>query len=708
MRSASLPFALCAVSILGHQTALAALLPVTNPSFEAPVTAPATFSGAMASGPNGWTVYNSGATNSERFFGVWNPSTTSSFVGGAPDGSNVGVVFLQNTTAIAEAGLRQVLASTLQLSTHYTLMVEVGNFSDVDPGPFNFTGFPGYRVELFAGGTLLASDNNTLTPGEGIFATSTVSFATAGSHANAGQQLAIRLVNLNGPGTEVNFDNVRLDASAVVCGDNITNGTEACDLGASAGCTGVGTPFACCTGVGTGACNGAADSCCSGTCTFTGNTCRAALGNCDLAEVCSGASQDCPTDDFASAATECRHSAGSCDIAEHCTGVDAACPADEVEPASTECRAIGGVCDAAEHCDGVGTACPTDVFADSTIVCRASAGICDVAEECSGSSASCPVDAQAPSGTSCGDPTNDACTAPDTCDGLGACAPNHAGAGSACADDGNPCTTNLCDGAGLCAAAAGNAGAECRPAVGDCDVAEECTGSSTSCPGDGFVDAGTVCRASTGGCDLPETCSGGTADCPSDGGTLDCGSCMECDEIAGCVVRPRDDCTLPERSDVLVRNSLNDAVDKLSWTWRGVAAKSSFGNPLGSTEYRFCLFDDEGGVTAVELHGDVQASGLCDGKACWRVTGPGFSYNDRRTNPDGLRTMKLSSTSSNKATIKINGKGSELGLDPALDIRAPVTAQLEVTDPDLGLDQCWQGTYLAPLRSDSSQFRARE
>ncbi|NOY30101.1 MAG: PEP-CTERM sorting domain-containing protein [Planctomycetes bacterium] len=206
---------LSAISFGLPMAAEAALVTINNPSFESPVTPSATFSGGQTTGPTDWTVYNSGATNNERFFGVWNPSTTNSFVNGAPDGANVGVVFLENTTNLAEAGLQQTLTATLQLSTQYTLTVDVGNFSDADGGPFNFTGFPGYRVELFAGSTLIASDLNTLSPSEGIFETSVVSFATGISHANLGQTLAIRLVNLNGPGIEVNFDNVRLDASPV-------------------------------------------------------------------------------------------------------------------------------------------------------------------------------------------------------------------------------------------------------------------------------------------------------------------------------------------------------------------------------------------------------------------------------------------------------------------------------------------------------------
>lgn len=194
----------------------AAALVVTNPSFETPNTANGTFSGNSTTGPTGWgwSVYNTGPTNSNRFFGVWDPTGTPSF-GAIPHGQQVGVVFLDDALSL-EAGLRQTLGDTLQLMTEYTLTVGVGNFAPSPGGdPWNFTGFPGYRVELLAGSTVLATDNNTLAPGEGIFQTSTVTFTTGGSHANAGQALAIRLVSLNGPGVEVNFDNVNLNAETV-------------------------------------------------------------------------------------------------------------------------------------------------------------------------------------------------------------------------------------------------------------------------------------------------------------------------------------------------------------------------------------------------------------------------------------------------------------------------------------------------------------
>ena len=56
----------------------------------------------------------------------------------------------------------------------------------------------------------------------------------------------------------------------------------------------------------------------------------------------------------------------------------------------------------------------------------------------------------------------------------------------------------------------------CRGAVGSCDAAETCTGSSSDCPADVLVASGTTCRPSTGGCDPAETCTGSSGSCPAD------------------------------------------------------------------------------------------------------------------------------------------------------------------------------------------------
>lgn len=168
------------------------------------------------------------------------------FQNGAPEGQHVGIVFLQGDIAGGEAGLRQTLASTLQLNTRYTLRVQVGDIgSGTGPPPcnvfgfFNLDGFPGYRVQLRAGGQLLAEDDNTLaaTLTDRQFAESEVVFTTGAMHPQAGQPIEIRLINRNeidtpmNPGIEVDFDAVRLWTGCVDAGDLDDNGdVNATDL----------------------------------------------------------------------------------------------------------------------------------------------------------------------------------------------------------------------------------------------------------------------------------------------------------------------------------------------------------------------------------------------------------------------------------------------------------------------------------------------
>lgn len=192
-------------------------LKISNHSFEFPVIPANSF--AVSTPPPGWASYGS-INNNNRSVGVLDPAGSTLYAGPVPHGENVGVIFLmdnpQNQTFFAnmEAGLRQTLAATLQTRRRYTLRVEVGNIANDINAPFAFAGFPNYRIDLLAGAGVLASDNNSLLPGEGRFLTSTVNVNVAASNPFAGQALGIRLVNLNNaPGIEVNWDNVRLESS---------------------------------------------------------------------------------------------------------------------------------------------------------------------------------------------------------------------------------------------------------------------------------------------------------------------------------------------------------------------------------------------------------------------------------------------------------------------------------------------------------------
>lgn len=188
---------------------------IANPSFELPATPADSF---ITSGPpTSWTSYGT-IDNGNRAVGVLNPNTTTLYFDPVPHGSNVGVTFLMDNPGNhlqfnnSPAGMEQTLTAQLQLNSTYTLTTHVGNLGPgIPPVPFNFSGFPNYRIELLAGGIVIAQDSNTLLPGEGRYLVSTVTVDIGDIHPLEGQNLGIRLINLNSAvGIEVNFDNLTL------------------------------------------------------------------------------------------------------------------------------------------------------------------------------------------------------------------------------------------------------------------------------------------------------------------------------------------------------------------------------------------------------------------------------------------------------------------------------------------------------------------
>ena len=242
---------LALASVLGAASAgLAAPVAITNPGFEDPYfggNLPPQFNGIVPVGsfptgapPAGWTLYlENGLPIGGAFVGVLNPGDAADhapnppfFEDGAPEGSNVALLFMAGAAGDDEFGIEQQLAETVQPNTTYTLRVEVGDIQSATglTPPydtfFDLSGFPGYRVQLLAvdamgGETLLAEDDDSLTIAEAFFATSTLVHMTGPSPASEGDALLVRLVCKNEPdvpgvdGLEVDFDDVRLEASPV-------------------------------------------------------------------------------------------------------------------------------------------------------------------------------------------------------------------------------------------------------------------------------------------------------------------------------------------------------------------------------------------------------------------------------------------------------------------------------------------------------------
>ena len=304
--------------------------------------------------------------------------------------------------------------------------------------------------------------------------------------------------------------------------------------------------------------------------------------------------------------------------------------------------------------------------------CRPASGPCDVAESCDGNGM-CPPDASAPAGTPCGDQSDTVCTNPDTCNGSGACQPNNA----------PPATV-------------------CRPAAGQCDAQELCSGGV--CPADGGAPNGTPCDDGSV-CTQSDQCNGSGTCVGSDPMSCDDGNpCTQdtCDPNDGCDndPTPATQCKTAAKS-ILILKQKGGARDKLLFKWiRGAPLSlTELGDPLSDTTYSLCLYT---GSTYDRLLGITVPPGAPN----WRKLGSkGYKYKDLNGLNSGLgRVLLKSSEMPNRSKVLVKGRGVNLP-DPTLgDLPLTVTAQLVNNDNGACVEAIFDSNI---RRNTTSLFKAK-
>ncbi|QEG33645.1 hypothetical protein Pr1d_09090 [Bythopirellula goksoeyrii] len=164
---------------LNDSRAWAAPVQVVNAGFE-DISEETPFNEFTFGALNGWDLYDPDTITDSGdgptyFIGtltpfepdpIGNPGVFANFPAGAAEGQRVGIAFnFEGSDGQGEYGFFQELDATLQAHTTYTLEVEIGNIDSataMNGEFFPLEGFPGYRVELQAGGMMLEEDDNLL------------------------------------------------------------------------------------------------------------------------------------------------------------------------------------------------------------------------------------------------------------------------------------------------------------------------------------------------------------------------------------------------------------------------------------------------------------------------------------------------------------------------------------------------------------------
>jgi hypothetical protein len=162
--------------------------------------------------------------------------------------------------------------------------------------------------------------------------------------------------------------------------------------------------------------------------------------------------------------------------------------------------------------------------------------------------------------------------------------------------------------------------------------------------------------------------------------------------------------TAPLRSTIVLKDRLPDTHDLLTWKWtKGEATlKADFGDPLMTTSYALCVYDETTGTPTLKLAADIPAGGTCAGKPCWRETARGFKYSNKGATPDGVVFLALKEGLEGLAQITLKGAGINLQM-PSLPLDQDPAATVQLKN-DAGI--CWDADYTAPaITNEQVQFR---
>lgn len=198
---------ICFLSMVAFGLSLGSLhaqTTVFSDSFETPAL------GSDDTFTNNGTITNWSKSGGPGAYGVERLATTH-FSGTYPRATNGVQVGYSNG---GNQQFTQILTGSLMaVNTTYTLSIDIGDRND--------TNFTGYELQLFAGSTQLAIDNDTITVPDGGWATATISYTSTPTDPLAGQTLKIEFQSLSAvqqgeeTGAQTIYDNVKLIATPV-------------------------------------------------------------------------------------------------------------------------------------------------------------------------------------------------------------------------------------------------------------------------------------------------------------------------------------------------------------------------------------------------------------------------------------------------------------------------------------------------------------
>lgn len=167
-----------------------------------------------------------------------------------------------------------------------------------------------------------------------------------------------------------------------------------------------------------------------------------------------------------------------------------------------------------------------------------------------------------------------------------------------------------------------------------------------------------------------------------------------------CTAAPRNDCdaAVPRASSLKLKSATAKKDPSLAWCFKkGSATTADFGDPTTGGSYALCLYDASNALVGTA---QVEGGGFCGTKPCWKATGSGWKYANKRGTSYGVDAVKLK-TGSGSASMCVQGKHANLPVLP-LPATLPLRAQFQTS-----AGSCFDATYATATKNDASQLSAK-
>ena len=185
--------------------------------------------------------------------------------------------------------------------------------------------------------------------------------------------------------------------------------------------------------------------------------------------------------------------------------------------------------------------------------------------------------------------------------------------------------------------------------------------------------------------------------------------------VSDCPETPSEMCRAPVtagHSTLMVRDSLL-LPDRVVWVWRSGSATSAedLGDPLSTSDYAFCVYDETGGVPELVLEKEARGGTICipPSTPCWEaLPGDQFRYRDvgrlAAQEVGALRKLLLRAGEDGRARIVLVANG--LAVAPApLPLSSDPRVRAQLHNLETGV--CWEGIFSVPIKNDGTIYRAK-